>query len=57
MDSVERPRQQNLDRGFGTWKVRSLYRAGRLPENNRNELAKYKLDLEAVQVRWGQVWQ
>ena len=37
---------------FGTWNVRSLYRAGSLTAAAR-ELAKYKLDLVGVQeVRW-----
>jgi exonuclease III len=37
---------------FGTWNVRSLYRAGSLKTVLR-ELARYKLDLVAVQeVRW-----
>jgi hypothetical protein len=37
---------------FGTWSVRSLYRAGSLKTVVR-ELGKYKLDLVGVQeVRW-----
>ena len=37
---------------FGTWNVRSLYRAGSLIAATR-ELARYKLDLVGVQqVRW-----
>jgi exonuclease III len=37
---------------FGTWNVRSLYRAGSLKTFSR-ELARYKLDLVGVQeVRW-----
>jgi exonuclease III len=37
---------------FGTWNVRSLYRAGS-PKTAAGELAKYNLDLVAVQeVRW-----
>jgi len=37
---------------FGTWNVRSLYRAGSLRAAAR-ELARYKLDLVVVQeVRW-----
>jgi len=37
---------------FGTWKVRSLYRAGSLTAAAR-ELARHKLDLVDVQeVRW-----
>jgi len=34
--------------GFGTWKVRSLYRAGSLTAAVR-ELVRYKLDLVGVQ--------
>jgi exonuclease III len=37
---------------FGTWNVKSLYRAGSLMAAAR-ELARYKLDLVGVQeVRW-----
>ena len=37
---------------FGTWNVRSLYRAGSLRAAAR-ELARYKVDLVGVQeVRW-----
>jgi hypothetical protein len=36
---------------FGTWNVRSLYRVGSLTAATR-ELARYKLDLVDVQVRW-----
>jgi exonuclease III len=37
---------------FGTWNVKSLYRAGSLMTVSR-ELARYKLDLVGVQeVRW-----
>jgi len=37
---------------FGTWNIRSLYRAGSLPATAR-ELARYKLDLVSVEeVRW-----
>jgi hypothetical protein len=38
-----------MDMRFGTWNVRSLYRAGSLMTVSR-ELARYKLDL--VGVRW-----
>ena len=38
---------------FGTWNVRSLYRAGSLTAATARELARYKLDLVGVQVvRW-----
>jgi len=41
-----------MDMTFGTWNFRSLYRAGSL-ETAPSELAKYKLDLVAVQeVSW-----
>jgi exonuclease III len=41
-----------MDTRFGTWNVRSLYRAGSLKTVAR-ELGKYKLDLVSVQeVRW-----
>jgi exonuclease III len=38
---------------FGTWNVRSLYRAGSLMAAAARELDRYKLDLVGVQeVRW-----
>jgi exonuclease III len=41
-----------MDMIFGTWNVRSLYRAGSLKTVSR-ELTRYKLDLVGVQeVRW-----
>jgi hypothetical protein len=40
-----------MDTRFGTWNVRSLYRSGSLKMIS-GELAKYKLDLVGVQVRW-----
>jgi hypothetical protein len=41
-----------MDMRFGTWKTRSLYRAGSL-ETKKKKLSKYKLDLMVVQeVRW-----
>jgi exonuclease III len=41
-----------MDMRFGTWNVRSLYRAGSLMTVSR-ELARYELDLLGVQeVRW-----
>ena len=36
---------------FGTWNVRSLYRSGSLTAAAR-ELARCKLDLVGVQIRW-----
>jgi hypothetical protein len=42
-----------MDKRFGTWNVRSLYRAGSL-RTVAEERSKYKLDLLGVQeVRWG----
>jgi hypothetical protein len=41
-----------MDMRFGTWKVRSLYRAGSLMTVAK-QIPKYKLDLVGVQeVRW-----
>jgi hypothetical protein len=41
-----------MDMRFGTWNVRSLYRAGSLLAVSK-ELSKYKLDLvQAQEVRW-----
>jgi len=37
------PRLQEMDMRFGTWNVRSLYRAGSL-KTVASELARYKLD-------------
>jgi hypothetical protein len=52
-DSLDkRPKLGNMDMRFGTWNVRSLYRAGSLMTVSR-ELSRYKLDLVGVQeVRW-----
>jgi hypothetical protein len=50
-DSLEQPKQQKMDMRFGTWNVRSLYRSGSLKTVSR-ELAKCKLDLVGVWVRW-----
>ena len=48
-----RLKQRKRDMRFGTWKVRSLYRAGSFTAAAR-ELARYKLDLVGVQeIRWG----
>jgi len=44
--------QRKRDMRFGTWNVRSLYRAGSFTAAGK-ELARYKLDLVGVQaVRW-----
>jgi hypothetical protein len=53
MDSLDTcPKRQNMDMKFGTWNVRSLYRAGSLMTVSR-EPPKYKLDLVEVQkVTW-----
>jgi hypothetical protein len=48
-DSLDKlPKLWNMDMRFGTWNVRSLYRAGSLKIVSR-ELARYKLDLVGVQ--------
>jgi len=39
------------DMRFGTWKVRSLYSAGSVTAAAR-ELARYKMELVGVQIRW-----
>jgi hypothetical protein len=42
-----------MDMRFGTWNVRSMYRAGSL-RAVEEEISKYKLDLVGVQeVTWG----
>jgi hypothetical protein len=49
MDSLDkRPKLKKLDMRFGTWNVRSLYRAGSLMAVAK-EISKYKLDLVGVQ--------
>jgi len=47
-DALVRPKQRQRDMRFGTWNVRSLYRAGSFTAAAR-ELARYKLDLVGVQ--------
>ena len=47
-DTLVRPKQRKKDMRFGTWNVRSLYRAGSLTAAAR-EFARYKLDLVGVQ--------
>jgi hypothetical protein len=48
----KRPKQKKMDMRFGTWKVRSMYRAGSLRAVGE-VISKYKLDLLRVQVvRW-----
>ena len=52
-DTLVRPTQRKRDTRFGSWNVRSLYRAGSLTAATR-ELARYKSDLVGVkEVRWG----
>ncbi|PNF25464.1 hypothetical protein B7P43_G07688 [Cryptotermes secundus] len=52
-DSLDkRPKLKKMDVRFGTWNLRSLYRAGSL-RAVAEEILKYKLDLAGVQeVRW-----
>jgi hypothetical protein len=51
-DSLDkRPKLWGMDVRFGTWNVRSLYRTGFLKTVSK-ELARYKLDLVGMQVRW-----
>jgi hypothetical protein len=46
------PKLQKMNMRFGTWKVRSLYRAGSIMTIAKS-ISKYKLDLVGVQeVRW-----
>jgi hypothetical protein len=40
-----------MDMRFGTWNVKSLYRAASLVTVSK-ELSKYKLDSKGLQVRW-----
>jgi exonuclease III len=53
MDSLDkRHKQKKMDMRFGTWNVRSMYRAGSL-RVVAEEISEYKLDLVEVQeVRW-----
>jgi hypothetical protein len=44
------PKQRKRDTRFGTWNVRSLYKAGSLTAAAR-ELARYESDSVRVQVR------
>jgi exonuclease III len=48
----KRRKQKKMDMRFGTWNVRSMYRAGSL-RAVAEEISKYKLDFVGVQeVRW-----
>jgi hypothetical protein len=51
LEEISRSRQRKRDIVLGTWNVRSLYNTGSLTAVAR-ELARYKLDLVGVQVRW-----
>jgi hypothetical protein len=44
----KRPKRKKMDTRFGTWKDRSMYRAGAL-RTVAEEVSKYKLDLVGVQ--------
>jgi hypothetical protein len=49
MDSFDkRPKRKKMDLRFGTWNIRSMYRAGSL-RTVVEEVSKYKLDLVGVQ--------
>jgi hypothetical protein len=49
---IKRPRQKKMDMRFGTWNVRSVYRAASL-RAVAEEISKYKLDFVGVQeVTW-----
>jgi hypothetical protein len=48
----KRPKSKKMDMRFGTWNVRSMYRAGSLTVV-AEEISEYKLDLVGVQeIRW-----
>jgi hypothetical protein len=51
-DSLDKRPKQKMGMRFGTWNVRSMYRAGSLRAVGE-EISKYKLDLETVrEVIW-----
>jgi hypothetical protein len=51
MDSLDKePKLKKMDTIFGTWNIRSLYRAGLL--STVAEISIYTLDLVGEQVRW-----
>ena len=51
-DNLKRPWQTKMDMRFGTWNVRSLYRAGAL-DLVTSEIDRCRMDLVGVQeVRW-----
>jgi hypothetical protein len=48
----KRSKRKKMDMGFGTWKVRSMYRAGSL-RAVAEEISGYKLDIVGVQeIKW-----
>jgi hypothetical protein len=53
-DSLDkRPKHKKMDVRFGTWNVRSMYRAGSLATVTE-ETSKYKLDFVGIlEIRWG----
>jgi hypothetical protein len=52
MDSLDkRPKLKKMDMRFGTWNVRSLYRAVSSMALAK-VISKYKLDLVRVKIRW-----
>jgi hypothetical protein len=46
-----RPTVKKMNMRFGTWNVRSMYRAGSL-RTEAEEISKYELDLVEQEVRW-----
>jgi hypothetical protein len=48
---IKIPNLRYMDMRYGTWNVRSLYRAGSLVTVSK-ELSEYNLDLVGEQVRW-----
>jgi hypothetical protein len=60
MDSLDkRPKRKKMDMTFGTWNVRSMYRAGSL-RAVAEEISKYKLDIRFSGSTGGQMewrWQ
>jgi hypothetical protein len=48
MDSLDkRPKRKKMDVRFGTWSIRTMYRAGSL-RTVAEKISKYKLDLVGV---------
>jgi hypothetical protein len=44
---MKQPKRKKMDMGFGTWNVRSMYRAGSF-RVVREAILKYKLDLVGI---------